>query len=249
MTKHFYDLGGPKARYSRIGDANLSSLDEAHNFTKWLYEEIRPYAHGAILEVGSGTGTYSRSLLRDFPHERIALSDIDADYVRNLATAYGSERVSAHLIDLGEPDHFAGLQRRFDTVIALNVLEHVQDDVRALKNVLDTLRPGGTLILLVPAHQVLYNRIDEAIGHYRRYAKNDLLEKVRAAGFTVDRIFYFNALSIFGWYLNGNVLKKTDVGGGLLSLYNRIVPVVRIIERLILRRKIGISLIAILQKT
>ncbi len=236
-------------RYSHVGHANLTSIEDAHNFTNWLYDEIRPYLHGSILEVGSGTGTYSRNLVEDFPHSSIVLSDLDQGYVANLTNTLGNERVSARVLDLGEPAHFADLKNRFDTIIALNVLEHVLDDKRALANVHESLKEGGTAIVLVPAHKALYNRIDAAIGHHRRYTKRELVDKAQEAGFSVEKVFYFNALSILGWYLNGNILKKENVGGGLLSLYNALVPFVRVVERVVLRRRFGISLIVVLRKS
>lgn len=234
------------AHYSDSGNAILDVFERADNFTEWLFSEVRPYLSGSILEIGSGAGTYSKKLLRDFPDSRITLSDIDPQYVDMLEKRFGGSTVSVRTLDLGAAQDFATLTEQFDSVIALNVLEHVADDCGALRSVRGVLAPQGRVVLLVPAHPALYNGIDKAIGHYRRYTRRSLAQVVDRAGFTMERQFYFNALSIFGWYLNGNILKKTELDGSLVSFYNRIVPAVRFVERSLFARRVGISLIAVL---
>ena len=140
------------------------------------------------------------------------------------------------------------LREKIDTAVAVNVLEHINDDTGAFKNVYSSLKKGGHFIVLVPAHQALYNIIDKSIGHYRRYAKKDLIAKAEGAGFKVDELFYFNFFSIFVWYLNGNILKKNTLNAGFLKIFDFFVPVFRALEKNILKGKIGISLIIILEK-
>lgn len=226
---------------------NLKILDKANNFTDWMYDEIRPYLKGNIFEVGSGQGTYSRKIIKDFPNSKIVLSDIDKDYVGKLGR-FASRDVAVLDVDISKKEDFKKIKFPIDSFFALNVLEHIEDDLSAMNNVYDALRPGGRFIVLVPAHKFLYNCIDESIGHYRRYTSADMLEKVSKTKFKVKRLFYFNFLSIFGWYLNGNILQKKVINEGAVGLLNKLVPILKFFETYILRKRMGISLIVILEK-
>jgi len=234
--------------YSTVGDANLDVLEDAEHFTEWLFENVRQYLHGTILEIGSGKGTYSKKLIRDYPQHTITLSDIDPRYMAQLEHDFGSSHVNVHSLDFGKREYFEALGRRYDSVFAINVLEHVKEDVQAFHNVYTVLTPGGTLVVLVPAHRILFNCIDEALGHYRRYTKEELRNKAQEAGFLVEQISYFNALSIPGWYLNGTILRRPMVNRRLVNLYDALVPLVRPIEKYLLRNRLGISLIAVLKR-
>lgn len=238
MTRH----------YSDVGQANLVTLDEAHRFTEWMYSIIRPYLRGPILEIGSGRGTYSKKLLRDFRDQRVTLSDIDPTYVVALKRAYASALVDVREIDLMNNADLRSMAGYYHSAFALNVLEHISDDVLALRQVRDVLAPGGVFVVLVPAHPALYNCIDEAVGHHRRYSKSELLQKAAEAGFVVRDAFYFNALSIPGWFLNGNLLRRSVVSTGLVRVYELLIPIMKWVEQYILRRRVGISLVAILER-
>lgn len=234
--------------YSDEGNEILAILHKATNFTEWMYEQIQPYLDGKILEIGSGRGSYSKKISRDFPNNRIILSDIDNAYVDRLNTLFPVQNISAQRVDFGNPAHFDALPTTVDSAFALNVLEHVKDDVQALKNIYSKLTPGGRVTLLVPCHKFLFNTLDESVGHYRRYTKKDMLEKVAKTSFEVEKLFYFNFPSIFGWYWNGNIQKKRVLNSNAVSLFNTLVPVFRLIEQYIFRKRLGISLIVVLRK-
>lgn len=235
------------AEYSHEGDKNLEIIDKAHRFTSWLYEQIKPHLKGDILEIGSGRGTYSQKIVADFPHSNIMLSDLDEAYATLLKKQFPADHVASFKLDLLEKDDFASIPA-VDSAFALNVLEHVSDDVLALNHIYNHLKPGGKFIMLVPAHMALYNVIDSSIGHYRRYNKKMLREKVSQTPFHIKDLFYFNALAIPGWYVNGNILKKTILNENAVGLLNTLVPILRFGEKFIIRKKIGISLIAVLEK-
>ena len=234
-------------KYAEQMALNLHILDKANNFTDWMYDEIKPFLQGNIFEVGSGQGTYSRKIINDFRDNKIILSDIDKKYVSDLKKI-SIGRVSVFNIDISRKEDFRQINDRIDSAFALNVLEHVDNDVGALNNVYDILSPGGRFVVLVPAHKFLYNRIDKSIGHFRRYTKSELLEKVSITKFKVKKLFYFNFLSIFGWYANGDILKRDVINEGAVGLLNKIVPALRFFEKYILRKKMGISIIVILEK-
>ncbi|MFH1649117.1 MAG: class I SAM-dependent methyltransferase [Candidatus Woesearchaeota archaeon] len=233
--------------YSAKGDKNLLTVDKADQFTEWMYEQIGPYLKGSILEVGSGRGTYSRKIVTEFPKSKIILSDVDKKYVAQLSHEFkNNRRVAVRKIELGDSNDLAGI--RVKTCFALNVLEHVEKDVKALKDIHKMLLPGGSFVVLVPAHPTLFNCLDEVAGHHRRYTKNELTTKAEKAGFKVERIWYFNATSILGWFVHGTILKRELINDETIGLFNKLVPMIRFTENKILRNTLGISLIAVLRK-
>jgi SAM-dependent methyltransferase len=235
--------------YADTGKDILVSLDEAQHFTQWLYSEIKPFISGSILEIGSGLGTYSKKLLRDFPSERIVLSEIDQGYCHQLREQFSNNpHIAIQSIDIEKPIISQQINEQFDTVIALNVMEHIADDATAFNYVYDTLRPGGAFIVLVPAHNFLFNAIDASVGHFRRYNTKLMKQTISKTLFNIEKSFYFNFLSIVGWYVNGSVFKKKTINEGALGLFNVLVPIIKFCERIILRKKLGISLIVVLRK-
>ena len=238
-----------EASYSTIGDKNLMTLNSAANFTNWMYEEIRPYLSGNIMELGSGIGTYSEKVIRDFKESMVVLSDIDEIYIRHLEHRFDSnKKVVVKKIDITRQADFEDIDVSIDSVFALNVLEHIEDDLVAFNNIYNVLAPGGKLIILVPAYKFLFNCIDKVIGHYRRYTKKEIIAKVKQTEFSIVKLFYFNFAAIPGWYVNGNIFKQSKVNEGAVGIFDKIVLILKFIERHILLRKLGISLIVILSK-
>jgi SAM-dependent methyltransferase len=234
-------------QYSAQGNTNLLIIDKARNFTDWMYDEVSPFLKGNILEIGSGFGTYSGRLVKDFPDSKIVLSDCDENYASSLKK-FENDNVSSRRIDISKREHFESLKNSMDSVLALNVMEHIEDDVSAMKNIYEALSPGGKFVFLVPAHKFLFNCIDEGVGHFRRYSKTELTRKAEEAGFVVKKLFYFNCFSIPGWFVNGNMMKKNILSENAVSLFDRLVPAFRFVERYVIRGKIGISLIVVLEK-
>ena len=108
-------------------------------------------------------------------------------------------------------------------MVCLNVLEHIEDDARALGTFFDVLEPGGRLILLVPALRALYGSLGRALDHFRRYERSELVDKLRRAGFEVEASWFFNLLGVAGWYVNSRILKRTTFPPVQLTLYDRLV--------------------------
>lgn len=233
--------------YCQEGDKNLQILSKASKFTAWMYEQVQPYLKGKILEIASGRGSYSKLIINDFPNNKIILSEIDDNYITNLQTKFGNNLVSTAKLNLEKPADFKKIAP-IDSAVALNVLEHVEHDVDALNNIYDKLTPGGTFTILVPAHQFLYNCIDKSVGHYRRYNKKLMKEKVAQTQFKIKKLFYFNAFSIPGWYLSGNILKRDLLSENKMQFFDKLVPILKFFEKYILRKSVGMSLIAVLEK-
>ncbi len=235
--------------YSSIGDQNLHAIQEAGAFTDWMYAQIRPHIQGCTLEIGSGTGTYSAKLIRDFPGQSIILTDIDPVYVQQLQATYQEKtNISCRELNLDDQTPAPDLIGKVDTIVMLNVLEHIENDEQALRALQELLSPEGRLIVLVPAHPCLYNVIDKAVGHFRRYTRARVESVTQRASLQIESLFFFNAVSIIPWWIQGSLLKQPAIRSGSLTLFDRLVPVFALIERFILRKKVGISLITVLKK-
>lgn len=230
------------------GRENLETATKRINFTKWVCDELFPGLRGDVLELGSGLGTYSKFIIRDFPESHITLSDISSQYIKNLKENFETENVSIIKLDLNNKDDIQKIGfEKFDSIIAINVLEHIEKDELALDALYKMLKKNGTLLILVPANEFLYNVIDESIGHWRRYTKKEFKTKLKRAKFKIKKIYSFNILGILGWYVNGNICKKREVNKQASGIFDKLISIMRIIEK-ILRRKIGLSIICYCEK-
>lgn len=128
----------------------------------------------------------------------------------------------------------------FDSVLCMNVLEHITDDVEALRRFRGLLRPGGAALLLVPAHPLLFGEIDRSVGHERRYTKARLARALHSASLAVEDLRHVNPVGAVGWMVAGRDLRRKDVPGRLLRLYDHVVPAVRLLDPV--RLPFGLSL-------
>lgn len=234
------------ASIEAVGIQTLMRMADVHTYNEWVYRAIRPYLGDRLLEVGCGignmTGYYAdRPLLVcvDLLAESLALVHQKLPDRPNLHTLCG---------DVCAEETVAALAPyRFDTVIMLNVLEHIADDARALAAVRATLAPGGRLLLLVPAERYLYGTLDQALGHYRRYEPAELRALLRAGGWEIESLRYMNLPGILGWFLNGRVLRRRLLPRFQLGIFNLLGPLFEHLERLVPPPR-GQSLFAICRK-
>jgi 2-polyprenyl-3-methyl-5-hydroxy-6-metoxy-1,4-benzoquinol methylase len=215
------------------GFETLEAFSRADAFNHWLFQKIHPWVQGQTLEIGSGIGNISAFLLKY--HANVSLSDLRPEYCQILKEKFGRDPSlqGVYEMDLSLKDfelNHPELLGKFDTVIALNVIEHIKDDLLAIRNAKSLLKKGGKLIVLVPSGQRLYNSIDEELGHYRRYSKSMLNELMESAGLTVADSLYFNAAAILGWWIAGSILREKTVTAAKLNFYNRMVPLFRIVD-------------------
>jgi SAM-dependent methyltransferase len=223
-----------------VGAATLEQLSGAVRYNRWMFERLRPWIGQSVLEIGSGIGNLS-AFLAD--RERLVLTDTREEYLTRLRERFrGRPNISVARLYLPDDDRAVAGQR-FDTIICLNVLEHVDDDISALQAIRRLLAPSGRLVLLVPALPALYGTIDRALGHHRRYKRAGLADLLNATGFKLAHIEYFNIAGIPGWWLAGRILRRNQIPSGSLKLYDRLVPLFRL-ERF-LPWRVGQSLIAI----
>jgi SAM-dependent methyltransferase len=227
-------------------DYELEVTRKQAKFNEWMYSKFRPFLKGDILETGSGCGTFSEKIANGSTG-KVCLSEIDENFIKSLKKEFEGGRVSVKRLNLERKEDFENLGMKFDSILCSNVLEHIKDDVLALKRMREILKPKGTLVLLVPCHKFLFSTLDVAEGHYRRYTKKELEEKVKRAGFKIKKSFWFNMMAIPGRFVNGNIFKSKKTHEGSFGLFNKLVPVLKIIEERIFRNLIGVSRIMILE--
>jgi SAM-dependent methyltransferase len=224
----------------QVGAQTLERLAAAPNYNRWMFDRLRPWIGQRVLEVGSGIGNLS-AFLQD--RERVVLTDTEPWYLDRLRERFGGRaNMDVQRLYLPVTDGTLAAER-FDTVICLNVLEHIEDDHTSLVVMRRLLQPGGRLVLLVPALGALYGTLDEALGHHRRYGPADLAAKFGAAGLGMRHLEYFNLAGLPGWWFVGRVLRRRLIPAASLRWYDALVPLFRL-ERL-LPWRVGQSLIAI----
>jgi SAM-dependent methyltransferase len=195
-----------------------------------MADTIRPWVGARVIEIGSGIGNLSRHLAAR--RQLYIASDIDPEHLARLRVRF-QNRPNVKLLhcDLSAPADFAALAAQADTVICLNVLEHIQDDATGLANISSALVPGGVAIVLVPQDQAIYGTLDEELGHYRRYSEAELRTRMEAAGLTVERVLHFNRITRPGWWFTGRVLKRRSSSRIMLWFFDRLVWLWRRIDR------------------
>jgi SAM-dependent methyltransferase len=216
-------------------------------FNDWLYSKMKPYLKGDILETGSGIGTFSEKIIRDFLG-KVYLTEIDPFFLKELEKKFKSPRVTIAKLDLNNKEDFSKIKFKFDSIFSSNVLEHIKDDVLALKLIKNILKPRGVLVLLVPCHKFLFCDLDITEGHYRRYSKKELEEKAKKAGFKIKKAFWFNTFAIPGRFVNGNIFKSKKTHASSFGLFNKIILILRFFEEKIFKNIIGVSRIVVLEK-
>jgi glycosyltransferase involved in cell wall biosynthesis len=206
----------------------LQSMRRARGLNRWILEQFRPFIGTRVLEAGCGIGSFTELLL---DRERLVCVDNDPLYVEMLSWRFGHlENLRTMKADLADSASYAHIKsEQIDTIICLNVLEHIKEDERVLRGYYDLLEPGGHAIILVPAHMWLYGPCDEAIGHERRYTQTELHTKMQAAGFEVVQMGEFNRLGVPGWWLNKQMGRR-DLNPRQMRLFEWLLPLAKGME-------------------
>ena len=232
------------------GQKTLEAISSAHRFNDWMVNTIKPFCKGHVLEVGCGIGNISKLLIKN--NFKVTLSDYSDQYFDILRKDFGDNGKieNIHKVDLVEKNFEsvnANLLSKFDTIIAMNVVEHIFDDHMAIRNCRKMLAPGGHLIILVPAYQLLFNSFDKELVHFRRYTKKTLTKLFEDENFEIIHKQYFNAAGIAGWYVNGSILKKKLIPEDQMKLFDKLVPAFKLVDKLIANQA-GLSVIHVGRK-
>jgi glycosyltransferase involved in cell wall biosynthesis len=233
------------SNYADAGKVALDALEQAPKFNQWMYEVIKGHLGRQVAELGSGRGNLSRYLKQ---HGAFLATDYRREYLDELQARWGHlPEFSLAQLDLSESSAYEIL-RGFspDTVVCMNVLEHIEDDRAVLSNLNRVLPENSRLVFLVPFNPRLTSEFDREIGHFRRYAAGELDAKMTEAGFAVEHQFYFNKVGVFAWWFGNRLCGQRTLTSWQLKLYNFLTPVFRVVDHIL--PTAGLSTIVVARK-
>jgi len=230
--------------------ADLEVMSDAENYVQWIFSElIAPHLGRSVLEIGSGIGTFSTRIATVPSVERLTCVEIDPSCnaaARQALAAAPAKTPVEHVVG----DYLGATlpKDQYDSALFINVLEHLSDDRAAVRKARSELRMDGTLVIFVPAFELLMSGLDRRLGHYRRYTTGSLRKLLEGAGFTVTALRYYNLVGFLGWLWRFRILGRTAQSPGLVRFFDRVIlPVQLRVERR-LRLPVGQSAYAVAKK-
>jgi SAM-dependent methyltransferase len=230
--------------------ADLEVMSDAQNYVGWIFSElIAPHLGRSVLEIGAGIGTYSARIAGHPSVERLTCVEVDPSCAETARTALETAPVRT-AVEYLVGDYFGATlpKDRYDATLLINVLEHLDDDRAAVKKARSELRMDGTLVIFVPAFEVLMSDLDRKLGHYRRYTTGSLRRLLENAGFTVTALRYYNLTGFFGWLWRFRILGRTEQSPGLVRVFDRVILPAQLLVERALPLPVGQSVYAVAKK-
>jgi SAM-dependent methyltransferase len=210
---------------------SLAVLSRVYHYNHWIYNTVRPFLRGAILEVGAGVGNITQFLLN---HPRIACLEPSETFVEYLNNRFADHRnLSVHQAKIEDLPNNELTPGSFNSVVCANVLEHIEEDQFSLNIMAQMVTAGGVVALVVPAVSWIYGRLDKRMGHYRRYNRGQLKRMLDRAGLRVLRARYFNGVGARGWWIQGRLLGHERIPERQTRMFDRLVPYLSALERIV----------------
>lgn len=223
----------------------LEAVAEAKNYYDWIIDSFAGRIGERAVEAGAGIGTVSDLILRRAVPRELVLIEPDGGNVALLRNRF--QKDGRVLVRHGYLEEFAS-SLNADSVIAVNVLEHVERDADFLSAAHEALVSKGSLLLLVPALPAIFGSLDRAFDHFRRYTRSGLRKQLLDAGFEIETLHYLNMLGVAAWFASGRIFHRTTLGRGQVRFYDRcVIPALRQIETRF-HPPIGQSILAIARK-
>ncbi len=209
----------------------LRHMDKMTAFNNWQFDRMKQHIGRHVLEFGCGIGTLTAYML---DRDRLVSTDIDPFYIEIVSRRFRHIKDFGVLpVNLALPEDYAKISgMEFDTIVSVNVLEHLENDQEVLETMFNALTAGGKAIINVPQHPGLFSGLDKSVGHHRRYTVQDIETKMLKAGFEIAETSQFNRFASLGWFVSGKLLGQTSVKTGQMKLYNTLVPLAKLIEKL-----------------
>lgn len=231
------------------GLLTLERFEHATAYNQWIYSRFSRHFGERVLEIGSGIGNLVAEILKNKEVKEVVATDRSPESLKILRDRFQPDpRVSCVAWDLGlDPPPELG-EHTFDTILCSNVLEHIDRHGEALSSMARLLAPGGRLLLLVPAHPFLYCKLDEKLGHFRRYRRAELTRLLKDAGFQVEQVKNHNFPGAVGWFWTGKVLKRELLPGRALRRFDQLAPLFRRVDPLLAPILGGVSLISVARR-
>jgi len=207
-----------------VGHVTIVRMSRLEPYNRWLVSRFDGAVGRRVLEIGAGFGNITRHLRG---RELLVASDLDPVALEHLKGTFRDDpsvRIASYRFPLDPAERDEIRRLRIDSVVCLNVLEHIEDDRRTLADMYEVLEPGGRLVLLVPAFQSLFGTLDVHLRHFRRYEKAELESKIREAGFAIEDLRFVNRPGIFGWWLNGKLLRRRVLPRSQLLAFKLMMP-------------------------
>jgi SAM-dependent methyltransferase len=226
---------------AQTADFEFAALSQAKNYRASLLRDFDAFLQGNVLEVGAGIGQITSELLQISKVENLFSIEPDEAFCAQLRA-----RLPQHGLHHGTVDDFKS-HMNWNAILSINVLEHIEEDGEELATYYRLLQPlQGALCLFVPARPEIYAPIDRDFGHFRRYARSGLREKLEKSGFKIERLRYYNFVGYFAWWASFCLLKKRSFDVAAVRLFDRaIFPAVHGFESHICPPPIGQSLFVI----
>jgi ubiquinone/menaquinone biosynthesis C-methylase UbiE len=225
-----------------VGENTLYVMKTASWYNNLIFSYIEKYLGKEILEIGAGIGNFTNLLLKK---GNVTTIDINNKYIEKLRTRF-KDRISVGSGNIETGKCFFK-NKQFDSLVCLNVLEHIKDDMSALSNMRSLLKNGGKLSLLVPAHQVLYSNFDSELGHFRRYSLDEVRAKLTESGFKIKELFYMNWWGAIGWYVFLKLSKGKRMPFAPVSIFDVLGKIFLFPEKII-RPPFGLSVFVVAER-
>lgn len=218
--------------YADSGKVTLDAMEQAPKFNHWMYETVKPWLGTRVAELGVGRGNLSKHIRQ---HDQVLLTDYRMDYLEELLEKWRHrENLQIGKLDMSVREDYEQLRDfRPDSVVFLNVLEHIEDDRAVLKALHETVPSGCRIVVLVPFNQKLYSEFDKQLGHFRRYSKGELERKMTEAGFHVETQFFFNKFGVIAWYIANTLGKQKALTPLQLRVYNFLTPAFQVLDKVL----------------
>jgi glycosyltransferase involved in cell wall biosynthesis len=214
----------------RFGSHVAERLRHAPRYTRWIANTVRPYVGDGVLELGAGVGSTTLSLI---PRTSYYATDPNPLFLRELEKLRDT-RPYLRALQLDPSQTFSGLNgASFDTVICQNVLEHVQDDAAVLRQCSELLKPGGRVLVLVPQTPKLLGRVDQYLGHRRRYARADVERLATGAGLKLAHLGGVNRAGSAAWWINTRLLRRRQISYFQMKMLDFATPLLRAVDGLL----------------
>lgn len=208
----------------------LDAFSVAPRFNQWMADTIRPFLGRRVLEIGAGMGNLTRPL--SLGRDRYVASDVDARHLARLkSTLKHRSNIEIHTGDAAYGENFEHLRESMESVVCLNVIEHVEDELSCARNMFNVLVAGGRAVVLVPHGPRLFGSLDQVLGHRRRYTRDSLQRVLKSAGFSIEMIIAFNRVSWPAWLMQGRLLRRSRISRLSLRLFDASVFLWRRIDR------------------
>ena len=220
----------------------LDRMESARNYNRWLADRVRPFAGSRLLDLGAGIGTISLLLANGREITALEPDPVLAGILRERVV----RREGFTVISAEGGDYLTSVDTGFDSIVCLNVLEHIEAEADTLAACCNALVPGGHMLILVPAHARLFGAVDTVGGHFRRYDVPHLRDALAAAGFEIVDLRHVNPVGALGWLMFSRLLRRDQVPRSPLGAFDRLVPLLRPLDRL--RLPVGLSLWAVARR-